>query len=48
MTDTECVSSGEGLQNSLYMSVPGNGWENQALFDYDSLVLPAISLFNQL
>jgi hypothetical protein len=28
-------------------AVPGNGWENQALFDYENRALPAMNLLNQ-
>jgi arabinogalactan endo-1,4-beta-galactosidase len=28
-------------------STSGNNWENQALFDFQSHPLPALSLFNQ-
>jgi arabinogalactan endo-1,4-beta-galactosidase len=28
-------------------SISGNGWENQALFDYDNRALPAMNLFNK-
>lgn len=33
--------------NATWTTVPGNGWENQALFDYNHRALPALSLFKQ-
>lgn len=45
MNVVEAVPDGRGLGvvywGPAWSAVPGNGWENQALFDYQDRLLPA-------
>ena len=51
MAVIRATPNGRGLGvmwwDATWTAVPGNGWENQALFDYDHCALPAMSLFKQ-
>ena len=51
MNVVRAIPNGRGLGimwwDVMWMAVPGNNWENQALFDYDNRALPAMSLFNK-
>ncbi len=51
MSIVRAVPDGHGLGifywDTTWTAVHGNGWENQALFDYDNRVLPAMNLFNR-
>jgi hypothetical protein len=52
MTIVRAVPDGRGLGtfywDATWTAMPGNGWENQALFDFDNRALPALSLFGAL
>jgi arabinogalactan endo-1,4-beta-galactosidase len=51
MNIVRAVPNGHGLGifywDVTWTAVSGNGWENQALFDYENRALPAMSLFNK-
>ena len=45
------IPNGHGLGimwwDATWTAVKGNGWENQALFDFDNRALPAMKMFDQ-
>jgi arabinogalactan endo-1,4-beta-galactosidase len=49
MDIVSAVPNGRGLdifyRDATWTRVPGNGWENQAFFDFDDEPLPALNDF---